>query len=284
MGIVASPIEQLHLARRFNGGDFMTVDFQRASRFVVALAMVAILGTPLASSTNTILGTADVTDGDSLKVAGCPIRLHGIDAPEKDQWCLDGNGRQVECGGNATQRLRAFVGSRQVSCEKKGVDLKYCRTLAACSVDGEDIQAWMVREGLALAYKDYSNDYVPQQDQAQAAQRGLWGGSFIAPWDFRHYNRAAAVLGNQPSAADQKRLLAPISSEGAPSLDCIIKGNVSANGKIYHMPGTNIYSRVRMNKPNVRWFCSEQDAVAAGWRAAKQPKLNCEKRLPPHCR
>jgi len=132
----------------------MTVDFQRASRFVVALAMVAILGTPLASSTNTILSTADVTDGDSLKVAGCPIRLHGIDAPEKDQWCLDGSGRQVECGDNATQRLRAFVGSRQVSCEKKSVDLKYCRTLAACSVDGEDIQAWMVREGLALAYKD----------------------------------------------------------------------------------------------------------------------------------
>lgn len=262
----------------------MTINFKAALRFIVTLITVAVISTPLASSTNSIKGTAEVTDGDSLKVAGCPIRLHGIDAPEKDQWCLDGSGKQVACGHDSTERLRAFIGSREVSCEKKDVDLKYCRTLARCSVDGEDIEAWMVRQGLALAYDQYSTDYIPQQNEARAAKRGLWGGRFVAPWDFRHNNQNAPVLGIEPPPADQKRLLAPISSDGAPSPACIIKGNVNGDKKIYHMPGTYIYSLVQMKKPGVRWFCSEKEAVEAGWRAVVEPKLNCERRLPPHCR
>jgi phosphatidylserine/phosphatidylglycerophosphate/cardiolipin synthase-like enzyme len=51
---------------------------------------------------------------------------------------------------------------------------------------------------------------------------------------------------------------------------CLIKGNVSRNGeRIYHVPGDHTYARVRMDKGrDKRWFCTEEQAVAAGWRKA----------------
>ena len=51
----------------------------------------------------------------------------------------------------------------------------------------------------------------------------------------------------------------------------MIKGNISGNGRIYHMPGQYDYARTRINTgKGERWFCSEAEARAAGWRAAKR--------------
>lgn len=52
---------------------------------------------------------------------------------------------------------------------------------------------------------------------------------------------------------------------------CSIKGNISYSGeRIYHVPGQKYYSGtvIRWSRGE-RWFCSETDAVAAGWRKAK---------------
>ena len=53
---------------------------------------------------------------------------------------------------------------------------------------------------------------------------------------------------------------------------CNIKGNISISGeRIYHMPGKKFYSVTQINPRNgERWFCSEDEARAAGWRKAKQ--------------
>src|ERR1700730_7865910 len=48
----------------------------------------------------------DVIDGDTLKVNGKTFRLDGIDAPEKDQVCLDEKGAAWACGIDALARLR----------------------------------------------------------------------------------------------------------------------------------------------------------------------------------
>ena len=68
----------------------------------------------------------------------------------------------------------------------------------------------------------------------------------------------------------QAQLLAPRSARGAPSFSCTIKGNVNRKGqRIYHLPGTTAYAHTRMNKGlGERWFCSEDEARAAGWRKA----------------
>jgi endonuclease YncB( thermonuclease family) len=56
----------------------------------------------------------------------------------------------------------------------------YRRTLAVCRIGDEDLNAWMVREGFALAFVKYSEAYANEEAEARKAQRGLWSGAFIA--------------------------------------------------------------------------------------------------------
>jgi len=60
-----------------------------------------------------------------------------------------------------------------VSCADNGRD-RYGRTLAVCSATGEDLNAWMVAHGLALAYVKYSRAYQHQEADARNGQRGMW--------------------------------------------------------------------------------------------------------------
>jgi hypothetical protein len=52
---------------------------------------------------------------------------------------------------------------------------------------------------------------------------------------------------------------------------CVIKGNISSSGeRIYHVPGQRYYDKTLINGlQGERWFCTEQEAIAAGWRKAK---------------
>jgi len=49
-----------------------------------------------------------------------------------------------------------------------------------------------------------------------------------------------------------------------------IKGNINAKGeKIYHAPWSKHYAATKIDtSKGERWFCSEAEAKAAGWRAA----------------
>ena len=88
------------------------------------------------------------------------------------------------CGKNATDALSAFIGGVPVRCEGQGTD-RYGRTIAACTVQGEDVQAWMVLNGWALAYRRYSTEYVGEEAAAQDARAGIWRGEFVPPWEWR---------------------------------------------------------------------------------------------------
>ena len=56
-----------------------------------------------------------------------------------------------------------------------------------------------------------------------------------------------------------------------PSRPCLIKGNISSNGRIYHVPGGQYYDRTGINESSgERWFCSEAEARAAGWRRSRR--------------
>jgi len=239
------------------------------------LATITVLTAGEACTANTapnISGRSHIVDGDTIAIGETHIRLDGIDAPETDQVCLDATGKRWTCGITARDELTKHVGEREVSCIVRGHD-RYGRTIGACSVNGEDLNGWMVRQGLALAYVHYSREYVAQEDEARTAQRGMWQGAFIAPWDWRHRNKQTVVLGalSVPVTA-QAELLAPASSEGAPSPECTIKGNVNHDGeRIYHLPGSLAYAKTRMDKGlGERWFCTETEAQAAGWRKAGQ--------------
>lgn len=126
-----------------------------------------------------------VVDGDGLVLAGEQIRLWGIDAPERRQRCERG-GRPYACGAEAKAALAALVRRGPVACVPVDRD-RYGRTVARCAVDGVDLGGELVRRGWALAYERYDRGYYRvQQQEAQAVSRGLWAGSFVEPWAWRH--------------------------------------------------------------------------------------------------
>jgi endonuclease YncB( thermonuclease family) len=131
-----------------------------------------------------IVGQASVVDGDTIEIHGVRIRLQGIDAPESRQVCQDSNAAPYRCGQVSALSLSNWIGRQTVDCRSEGVD-RYGRQIAKCFVGGQDMQAWMVENGLAMAFRRYSLDYVAQEDAARDAHRGLWAGSFDAPWDWR---------------------------------------------------------------------------------------------------
>ena len=235
----------------------------------IVTTLLVCLGCSLAQAAD-LSGVPRIVDGDTLAIGGTKIRLEGVDAPETDQVCLNVSGVRWACGIDARDQLAAHIGGREINCTSNSVDA-YRRTLATCHLDGEDLNGWLVQKGWALAYVKYSSAYRQVEEEARANQRGLWQGAFIAPWDWRHRNNKTVILGAFSVPIDaQAMLLGPSATDGAPSPDCTIKGNISRNGqRIYHTEHQGSYARIKMDKGGGRrWFCTPEEAEAAGWRKA----------------
>ena len=237
------------------------------SLFVAITALAVSAAAPRAED---LVGVARIIDGDTLEVDAVTIRLNGIDAPETDQVCLTAAGDRWNCGIEAKDHLAAKIADGQITCRPVGLD-GYRRTLAVCNLGDVDLNAWLVAEGFALSFVRYSHIYDAQEADAKEHRRGMWAGAFIAPWDWRHRNRTTEILGALAVPIDAQDKLLPQKSIGEPpSPDCLIKGNVNRKGeRIYHLPGSSTYAKIRMDRAQNRWFCSEAEAKAAGWRPAK---------------
>ena len=131
-----------------------------------------------------VSGTPLVLDGDTLDFNGLRVRLFGIDAFERDQLCARADGSRYGCGQVARETLMVAIARAPVTCVRRDVD-QYGRMVAVCRTRDDDLAARVVAEGSALAYRKYSNDYVDEEDVARQAKRGVWSGSFEAPWDYR---------------------------------------------------------------------------------------------------
>ena len=216
------------------------------------------------------IGVPRIVDGDTLAIGSTKIRLEAIDAPETDQICLNASGAHWACGIDARDQLAAHVAGRNIDCTSHGIDA-YRRALATCYLAGEDLNGWLVQQGWALAYVRYSSAYRQIEEDARVNQRGLWQGAFITPRDWRDRNNKTVILGAFSVPIDaQKILLGPSATEGAPSPECTIKGVISRNGeRIYHTEHQSSYARIKMDKGGGRrWFCTSEEAEAAGWRSA----------------
>lgn len=163
----------------------------RFSAFLVMACFCVLPQTALAQSTSPdiITGTAVVVDSDILRIGNQRVILWGIDAPEQQQFCYR-DGEMWGCQGAAYRTLELLSGRGEVTCYLRGEPDPFGRRFGVCESGGQDINAEMIRAGLALAYTDQSDDYLDVQFEAIAAEAGMWaiGVEFQPPWEFRMQN------------------------------------------------------------------------------------------------
>ena len=217
-----------------------------------------------------------VRDGDTIRLGDVTYRLDGIDAPEFDQMCIDNHADSWACGVEARDHLVQLIGKRDVHCEDLGPDKAYDKWhIGLCTIDGEttDLNQLLVRQGFALNFEPSAKGRF-KQDEAGAKENrsGLWRGCFVAPQEFRHRQKAGVLLG-AACRTDKDREIREALFPEHPAMPpgCSIKAKlalrarVTGNVGIYHLQGCRAYAP--LTRPD-RWFCSEEDARAAGFRRA----------------
>ncbi|AYV46274.1 nuclease [Caulobacter flavus] len=130
---------------------------------------------PVAALTAIILScTAPaVHDGDTLRCDGERVRLFGVDAPELRRGQTPAEPFAYEARDELIRLTRGRVGCRPVERDRYG------RVVAKCwSSTSPDVNAALIRSGLATEYKRYSKGlYAKAEAEARSARRGQWAAS-----------------------------------------------------------------------------------------------------------
>lgn len=228
---------------------------------------VSAVATPSAPTTRPSAGrypVVAVTDGDTIRVSidGVEerIRLIGIDAPELHN--------PVECfGQQATDRAANLLLGESVALQADDSQDdrdRYGRLLRYVLLpDGTNVSEALLRGGYAFEYTydqpyRYRDEFLAGQAAAEADRAGLW---------------AADTCGGRPTVIPEPASTSPATSMSQQEVppDCPIKGNVNAEGeKIYHQPGDASYpGTVITPSKGEQFFCTVEEAIAAGWRAPR---------------
>ncbi len=215
------------------------------------------------TSTNQSIKVVRVIDGDTIEIeGGQKVRYIGIDTPE-----LVDPRKPVQCfAQEASLKNKELIEGKTIELEKDISETdKYGRLLryvylpaeasAKAGVDGVFVNDYLVREGFAHASSyppdiKYQEQFSQAEQEAQEFNRGLWG-------------KCTGV--NQPISNS------PNQTANAKN-GCLIKGNISSSGeKIYHIPGQYYYEKTVIDESRgEKWFCTEEEAIAAGWRKSKK--------------
>lgn len=194
-----------------------------------------------------VSGKAHIVDGDTIVINGIKIRLYGIDAPEAGQKCKKVNGGSWPCGNEAIKVIVGLTEGNQVSCRGDFYD-DFGRLIATCTSNKTEINKELVSLGLAWNFDKYSMHYKEIEKEARRKSVGVFQATTITPWEYR---------------AKRWEVAKQIAPAGCP-----IKGNIGNNGRIYHPPWSPWYNKTKVTlSKGERWFCSEAEALAAGWKA-----------------
>jgi len=240
------------------------------------IVLVAALLSTFLPATQSSAATAVVRDSSTLQLGGVTYRLDGIDAPAIDQLCIDEHADTWACGIEARDQLAKLIGGRAVRCDELGADPSYKkRHLGACRIEGDttSLSELLVRQGFALNVESSATGRFETDEARDREERqGLWKGCFVAPQEFRTGKKDGALLGGSCPADRDKEIRDALFPEAlAMPSGCNIKGKfavrarVTGNVGIYHLQACRSYPA--LTEPD-RWFCSEEDAQAAGFRRA----------------
>lgn len=155
----------------------------RAMKTLLTLALLLLPSVALAASDSSLTysGTPRVVDGDSIMIGNTEMRLLCIDAVELHQDCTGADGQSYHCGENAKQAMTDAIAGRRVRCHGTAHD-KYNRPLVWCKAGKTSLNRAMVDSGWAISTCKSTRD---QENAAKAEKRGIWGGTFEIPHDWR---------------------------------------------------------------------------------------------------
>jgi endonuclease YncB( thermonuclease family) len=213
-----------------------------------AAALPSLIGP--SDQASAVAGRAVALSGDTLRIARTTIAIAGIEAPLYGQTCVSATSRRWRCDAAAKTALARLAGSGTVSCTLAGTDAQGQRS-GTCRIGEKDIAAELVRNGHVFAATGLFSSYGGLEEKAREAKIGIWSGTPKRPEDYR-----------AQKWRDAKR--------AAPD-GCPIKGNVKGGRRLYVLPWSQDYARVRVSlSRGERWFCSEAEAQAAGWKPAER--------------
>lgn len=202
------------------------------------------------SSQPPVEGRAAALTGDVLRIGSNSFKLTGIEAPDLQQICeRDAGSRKWKCGLSAQAALEKAITGKSVKCVGFRPADQTGHIEGRCEIGGSDLAEEQVRGGHVFAVSQIFGGYAALEQDAKAQQRGIWSGKVEHPSDYR-----ARIW--------------EMAKRAAPD-GCPIKGQVNNGGKSYVLPWSPNYSRISIQvKRGERWFCSEDEAVSAGWKAA----------------
>jgi endonuclease YncB( thermonuclease family) len=224
------------------GGGWLVFAYSDGTR---ATSSAARKETPERDPSSTVEGRAVALSGGSLRFAEVTVALDGIESPEPDQQCTRAD-KSWRCGEAAKDALARMIRGKRVTCEITGSRDDATKT-GNCTVRGAGIAEALVRDGHVFAEESLFARYATEESDARRAGAGVWSGEPERPADYR------------AKRWEEARRSAP---EGCP-----IKGRVASGTRVYVLPWSPAYDSVRVvSARGERWFCSEAEAQAAGWR------------------
>ncbi|MFG6494459.1 thermonuclease family protein [Fictibacillus sp. UD] len=234
----------------------------RVIRMVLLSTIIFIAGCSYFNSNDgdrIAVKVVDVVDGDTIKVQVGgkteTVRFLLVDTPESvhpskpvQPFSKEASNYTQELISSAKVELELGIGERD----------KYGRLLAYVYADGQSVQESLLEKGLArVAYvfepnTKYVDEYESIQKQAQKDGVGIWS--------LENYVQEEGYVSIEPVASDDEL-------GSATSDECKIKGNINSSGdKIYHVESGRYYNITNPEK----WFCSENEAIEAGFRKSQQ--------------
>lgn len=207
-----------------------------------------------------------VVDGDTIivKMDGKDerVRFIGVDTPESVHPDPALNSKMGKMASDFTKDL--------LDGQRVGLELdvqerdRYGRVLAYVYLDDEMVQKTLLSSGYAQVATfppnvKYVDDFLALEARAREAKLGFWADEFVVQDE-------AGSLPDKGSEAAKDGL------KVSPYPDRSIKGNINASGeKIYHVPGQRYYDNTVIDESlGERWFATEKEAEAAGWRKASR--------------
>lgn len=149
----------------------MKADTQICKIFLATLTGIA--QTLWANADQEISGIASVQQDGSIKLSGYVAHLYGIYIPPTDQTCYTFI-RPSPCGSRAALALEFKVAGDFVHCIPRETNADGS-IVASCSLEDEDLSAWMLQKGWAVATPDAPFEYSTMEEVARSKGIGIWG-------------------------------------------------------------------------------------------------------------